>query len=89
PMKIRSLLAGAAMAALSVGSAQAQGADPKHRSFLYFLPIASVAPTVTQPLDFCPTLASEKPPIITVIKVSREIPKRRSKTCSSRMATAS
>jgi len=88
-MKIRSLLAGAAMTALSVGSAQAQGADPKHRQFFYFLPTASVAPTVTQRLDFCPTLASEKPHIITMIKVGREIPKRRSKTCSSRTATAS
>lgn len=72
-MKVRSLLAGTAMMALTIGSAQAQGADPKHRQFFYFLPTASVAATVTQRIDSCPTLASEKPRIITVIKVGSEI----------------
>lgn len=71
-MKIRLLLAGVATMALTPGSAHAQGNDPKHRLFFYFLPTASVAASVTQRIDTCPTKVGEKPRIITVIKIGSE-----------------
>lgn len=72
-MKIRLLLAGVATMALTPGSAHAQSVDPKHRQFFYFLPTGSVAASVTQRIDFCPTKVGEKPRIITVIKIGSEI----------------
>ncbi len=72
-MKIRSLLAGAAMMAFNTGSAQAQGTDARHRQFLYFLPTGSAGATVTQQIDSCPQTRGETPKVITTIAIGSAI----------------
>jgi len=72
-MKICSLLAGAAMMALTIGTARAQIADPQHRQFLYFLPTVSAGATVTQQIASCPRMKGDTPKIITTISIGGAI----------------
>ena len=72
-MKICSLLAGAAMMALTIGTARAQVADPQHRQFLYFLPTGSAGATVTQQIASCPRIKGDTPKIITTISIGGAI----------------
>lgn len=72
-MRIRSLLAGAAMMALTIGTARAQVVDPQHRQFLYFLPTGSAGATVTQQIASCPRMKGDTPKILTTISIGGAI----------------
>lgn len=72
-MMLHSLLTGAAMMALTIGAAQAQDADPKHRQFLYFLQKGNAGAVVKQRIDYCPINRGDEPRIITTVMVGAEM----------------